>query len=897
MPDTRSEIGSQPTDALGEDRLWERVRQSYLAETPTRDPQLTHEIDCIRAAMQAFSEQPWDRYVVVEFLGVGGAGIVFKVWDRHLLTLRALKLARPIEGKEDLVAGLLSEEISRLQEVSHPNVISIFDAGQLESTGGGLPFYTMTFLRGALPAQKFFAEPRSVDSLLHFLHGLFSGVAHLHNSELLHLDLKPSNVFVAATGYAVVADLGGARRVPGDQGEDLMITCTSTYAHPALLALTAVTSGGDDNRRRGKVRREQLRVAWDLFAMGRTVIELVRTFDAASPGELSAYQRKYVLLQGARLLDGETSQSDRPLGLTRPTLVQLRYHTAPAATADLEKLLGRRNPLNAIPELSVENASVIQVTRARTTRLTPRLATLLGEPLLRRLASISQLGLVRLVYPDATHDRLAHSLGAYSNAAEYITALYNDAVNPLFRQIVSENDLVATLLAALLHDLGQYQHAHDLDDVERTVFRHETLTAALLKGTWHDFAPLTESLRRRLEDDWGVQPERVLAILEANPSSLGGNIVDRILHSIVSGPLDVDKLDYLVRDSAHCGTVYGQGLDRSRLLSTLTVVYETQGEQHNQYFALGIHEKGRAAAEAVGFIRFQMFRAVYWHHAVRAAKAMLQRAAYEWLAPDGRDPRQHDRLKRELYQFILQSSPGDAAAQRGQSQLFNSAPDSLRGRIGYRVRPQWSGLNYSDALALEWLHERTTDVGKQLIDALARRQLYKRAFIISSDQALWTRILDDVSNHERLKERSEELRKRLKAKIDQSIQKAQAKGTLFHLTGIGEHDDEVKSAARVLGGAGTVLLDLPRKRGTETLRFYPEVLHRGQREEFMGRPLLAVSPVWSVVAERLHETAGSIRVFVHPDIDILRIARESREADGPTLLGTEVIQEVLNTIF
>lgn len=898
MADDNNPLPEDPVSRLTDPDLWTEVRGKYEEETPTRDPELAAEIEAVRGAMQAFGTAPLSRYLVVGFLGVGGAGLVFRVWDTRLRTYRALKLARPIEGKEDLVAGLLSEEISRLQEVSHPNVIAIFDVGSLESTLGTLPFYTMTFLRGALPAKKFFSHARTPDQLLRFMAGFMAGVEHLHEAKLLHLDLKPSNVFVGDDGYAVVADLGGARKYVGDPHESLVVTCTTGYAHPDLEKLTAVSSaGGDDNRRRGPIRRKDLRYEWDLFAMGKTVIEVVHQFNESSPGELDTYQRKYLMLLGARLLDGRTSKEERPLGLSEPSLAQLKYLTARRAREDLDKLLGRASPLAEIPELSPENDSVIQVTRGRKTRLTPRLVRLLKEPLLRRLMSVTQLGLVRLVYPGATHDRLVHSLGTYSNAAEYITALYNDPINPLFRQVVTKEDLVATLLAALLHDLGQYQHAHDLEGVEPKVFKHETLTIDLLRGKWHDFDPLTTPLSNRIKDDWGVNPARIVGILEANPKGLSSDIIDRVLHSIVSGPIDVDKLDYLVRDSDQCQTVFGQGLDRSRLLSTLTVVYETQGDHGNQYFALGIHEKGRAAAEALGFIRFQMFRAVYWHHAVRSAKAMLQRAAYEWIAPDKKDASQHDRFKRELFEFVLRTSPSDRADSSGQAQLFETKTASSKGRIGYLMRPEWHPIDYSDALALEWLHERTTDVGRQLIEELSRRELHKRVFVVSKAQnsALWRSIQDDITNQEILRERSEELRGALKTRVDQAIEDANKGGRHFQVTGIGQDDGLVTRAAKVLGGKGTVLIDVARKRSAETLRFYPEALHRGQREEFEARPLLAVSDVWKVVAERLHETAGSIRVFVHPDIDVLRSART--ETGAPPLLGPDSIEEVLNTMF
>lgn len=884
-----------PVDRLSEEELWNEVVAAYRTDTPTREPALAKEVETVRKAMEAFATTPLSRYVVAGFLGVGGAGIVFKTWDTALRTYRALKIARPIEGKEDMIAGLLSEEISHLQEVSHPNVIAIFDAGTLPSPSGALPFYTMTFLRGALPAQKFFATAQDIDTLLEFTRGLFAGVTHLHQSSLVHLDLKPNNVFVGEGGYAVVADLGGARQQLGQPNDELVITCTTGYAHPILLALTSISSaGGDDNRRRGPLKRSQLKVAFDLFAIGRTLFEIVRLFEGANPKALTPYTRKYLLLQGARLLDGHTTQPERPLGLTEATLAALKYSAVEDAAADLDKLLGRANPLHEIPELSPTNDRVIQVVRGQKTSLTPRLTTLLEEPLLRRLASVSQLGLVRLVYPGATHSRLEHSLGTYSNAAQYITALYNDPINPLFRQIVQVQDLVATLLSALLHDIGQYQHAHDLDDVEPKVFKHETLTAALLKGEHVLFKNLTDTLRARIKTDWHVEPQRIVDILEAQPDKLSTELRDRLLHTIVSGPLDADKLDYLIRDSNHCQTVFGRGIDRSRLLATLTIVYERRGTNQDQYFALGIHEKGRAAAESLAFIRFQMYQAVYWHHTVRAAKAMIQRAAYEWIAPEGPNPRAHDGFKADLYEFVLQRLP--SGTSRAQPELFG-APETPPQHVGNAVRPQWSMLGHSDLLALEWLYGRTSEVGKRLLEALTTRRLYKRIFVVAParDASLCSKIQDDIGSHERLRERSEELRKALKRRADRAVDAAHGSDLKFLVTGIGEDNDGVARAVDILGLPGSVLLDVPKRRSQDVLRFYPEELYRGQREEFEDQPVTVVSELWKLLAERLHETAGSLRVFVHPDIDILRTAKPG--VDGKPVLGSAVLEEEIRTLF
>lgn len=93
-----------------------------------------------------------------------------------------------------------------------------------------------------------------------------------------------------------------------------------------------------------------------------------------------------------------------------------------------------------------------------------------------------------------------------------------------------------------------------------------------------------------------------------------------ILGSLLSGPIDVDKMDYLGRDSLHAGVPYGCNFDRARLIGSLCL--NAAGD------ALAITDKGRSAAEMMVFARYVMFSEVYWHHAVRSATAMLQRAFY-----------------------------------------------------------------------------------------------------------------------------------------------------------------------------------------------------------------------------------------------------------------------------
>src|SRR4029077_4795924 len=95
----------------------------------------------------------------------------------------------------------------------------------------------------------------------------------------------------------------------------------------------------------------------------------------------------------------------------------------------------------------------------------------------------------------------------------------------------------------------------------------------------------------------------------------------RLMRSILSGPIDIDKMDYLERDSLHAGVPYGRNFDRARLIQSLIVNEAGDG--------LAISSKGKTAAELMVFARYVMFSEVYWHHAVRSATCMFARSFYE----------------------------------------------------------------------------------------------------------------------------------------------------------------------------------------------------------------------------------------------------------------------------
>lgn len=260
-----------------------------------------------------------------------------------------------------------------------------------------------------------------------------------------------------------------------------------------------------------------------------------------------------------------------------------------------------------LPELQALDTrqSLIRIPNEIDVPLTPRVRQIVDTPEFRRLARISQLGLVSLVYPAAHHSRFEHSLGVYRLTLIYLKQLAHDA---RFTSAVSTEQAEVLIVASLLHDLGHWPFCHPIEDIRLPgVPRHEMFANSfLLEGELADV----------LRDDWGIQPREVVAILSEKPRDTAG----RILQSILSGPIDVDKMDYLQRDSLHAGVPYGRNFDHQRLIGSLCLNRRGDG--------LAITEKGRTAAEMMVFARYVMFSEVYWHHAVRSATAMLQRVFY-----------------------------------------------------------------------------------------------------------------------------------------------------------------------------------------------------------------------------------------------------------------------------
>ncbi|PSP24310.1 phosphohydrolase [Halobacteriales archaeon QH_10_65_19] len=222
---------------------------------------------------------------------------------------------------------------------------------------------------------------------------------------------------------------------------------------------------------------------------------------------------------------------------------------------------------------------------------------LLDTPPVQRLRRIRQLGTVTLVYPSANHTRFEHSLGVYHLADRALGHLN-----------IEGQKAERVRAAALLHDVGHGPYSHNIEEL---LYRHT--------GKYHDEVQDligTGSVATVLSEH-GLNPDRIAGLI-AGEGELG---------QLVSGELDVDRMDYLVRDAHHTGVPYGT-IDHERLVRELRFV---DGE-------LVLDEGNVQTAESLLLARALMNPTVYQHHVARIAKAMLRRGTERALEVGATDP-------------------------------------------------------------------------------------------------------------------------------------------------------------------------------------------------------------------------------------------------------------------
>ncbi|RLG52687.1 MAG: hypothetical protein DRN96_01890 [Thermoproteota archaeon] len=211
----------------------------------------------------------------------------------------------------------------------------------------------------------------------------------------------------------------------------------------------------------------------------------------------------------------------------------------------------------------------------------------------QRLRRIQQLAGSNYVYPGATHTRFEHSLGVLHLAG---------IAGKKLSKYMSEDDVQLIRLAALLHDVGHGPFSHSFEPFleKKTGLNHEHMSKILVEKT--EIGDILE--------DYGFSKSEVSTLCTGMCSSK-----PQFMNQIIRSAIDVDKLDFVVRDSLHTGAGYGS-IDIYRIIYNMDVIEEV----------LSLDEKALPALETLLIGRMEAFRAIYFHKTSRAVQLMINMA-------------------------------------------------------------------------------------------------------------------------------------------------------------------------------------------------------------------------------------------------------------------------------
>ena len=325
----------------------------------------------------------------------------------------------------------------------------------------------------------------------------------------------------------------------------------------------------------------------------------------------------------------------------------------------------------------------------------------------QRLRRIRQLGWTDLVYPGAMHTRFEHSLGVM-----YMATLLYDGIVQRSREVLQgemryddsslERHRMLVRLAALLHDVGHAPFSHAAEGLFPTPgegkrpYTHEDYSAEIVRRVFGDIFQNNRHLHNH-----GITAEAVAGLLDNSPEA-GAAVFWR---DLISGQMDADRMDYLLRDSLHIGVEYGR-YDWRRLVHTIEAMPNSEDEN---YRPLGVKEGGWHAAESLILARYFMFTQVYFHKTRVAFDHHLEKALEEILPggiwPPPTEENLHEYLKWDDWRVLGLLAEGKGGehgrrlVERDQYRLIRETPETPKEEHIEQLE-KWRGT-LGDLLAAE----------------------------------------------------------------------------------------------------------------------------------------------------------------------------------------------------